>query len=198
MNWLAHLFLAESNIESRLGNLLGDLVKGTAKQELNPIFNRGLNCHLEIDRFTDSHAVVKRSKQNIDAEYRRFSGILIDVFYDHFLANNWQIYSTVSLDEFTSTLYGSLAEHTDTLPIYASGVINRLIVEDWLGSYRNLIGIENTLKRISWKLTRRRKKEYNLVPAIAQLTNNYTQLERDFKEFFPELIAHIDRWHDNN
>ena len=84
MNWLAHLLLAESDPEARLGNLLGDLVKGKQRQAFNSKIQRGIECHQAINIFTDKHPIVRCSKQRIDPEYRRFSGILIDVFKDNF------------------------------------------------------------------------------------------------------------------
>ncbi|MEB3179870.1 MAG: DUF479 domain-containing protein, partial [Nostocaceae cyanobacterium] len=77
MNWLAHLLLSEYNVEHRLGNLLADLVKGSARQELNPRIQQGIACHQAIDTFTDQHSVVHRSKQRISDHYRRFSSILV-------------------------------------------------------------------------------------------------------------------------
>jgi len=97
MNWLAHLLLAEPNPELRLGNLLGDLVKGEERKILNPQLQRGLECHQAIDIFTDKHSIVKCSKKRLDPQYRRFAGILVDVFYDYILANNWDDYSDRSL-----------------------------------------------------------------------------------------------------
>lgn len=198
MNWLAHLFLAQPTPESRLGNLLGDLVKGKARKNLHSSVQPGLKCHQAIDIFTDSHPIVKCSKRRISSKYRRFSGILIDVFYDHFLAKNWHDYSPIPLNEFTASIYASFEVYLDTLPVYASGVITRLIVEDWLGCDRHLVGIENTLTRISWRLSRRRNKQYDLTPAINELTQNYTELEQDFQEFFPQLILYINHWHQSN
>ena len=196
MNWLAHLLLAESNPEARLGNLLGDLVKGKERDALNSKLQRGLKCHQAIDIFTDKHPVVKHSKQKINSEYRRFAGILIDVFYDYILANNWEAYSDVSLAEFTTTVYSSWSNHLNSLPIYPQGVIYRLIAEDWLGSYVSLVGIESTLARISWRLNRRNNnRQYDLTRAIDELTNNYEELERDFQLFFPQLQSHINSWH---
>lgn len=195
MNWLAHLLLAESDPEIRLGNLLGDLVKGKQRQALNFNLQRGLKCHQAIDIFTDKHPIVKHSKQRIDSKYRRFSGILIDVFYDHILANNWQNYSNVSLAEFTSTVYNSWDSYLTALPIYPQGVINRLIAEDWLGSSVNLEGIEQTLARISWRLNRKSDRDYNLTPAVKELVINYSELEQDFKRFFPRLQLYVDNWH---
>lgn len=97
MNWLAHLFLSEPRIEDRLGNILGDLVKGKSRHNLNPHFNSGIKSHLLIDSFTDKHLVVKRSKKRMNLDYKRYSGVLVDIFYDHFLAKNWHNYSQFSL-----------------------------------------------------------------------------------------------------
>lgn len=195
MNWLAHLFLAESDPEVCLGNLLGDLVKGKQREALNLKMQRGISCHQAIDIFTDRHPLVKRSKQRIDPQYRRFAGILVDVFYDYILANNWQDYSDIPLTTFTLSVYTSWSDYLTTLPIYTQGVIRRLVAEDWLGSYVSLTGIENTLARISWKLNRRTNRQYDLTPAIEQLVLHYSQLQQDFQQFFPQLQSHIERWH---
>ncbi|MDJ0589399.1 MAG: ACP phosphodiesterase [Pleurocapsa sp. MO_226.B13] len=195
MNWLAHLFLAESDPEVCLGNLLGDLVKGKQREALNLKMQRGISCHQAIDIFTDRHPLVKRSKQRLDPRYRRFAGILVDVFYDYILANNWQDYSDIPLTTFTVSIYTSWSDYLTTLPIYTQGVIRRLVAEDWLGSYVSLTGIENTLARISWKLNRRTNRQYDLTPAIEQLVLHYSQLQQDFQQFFPQLQSHIERWH---
>ena len=199
MNWLAHVLLAEPNPEGRLGNLLGDLVKGEARKSLTPALQRGIVCHQVIDVFTDSHLIVKVSKGRIDSEYRRFAGILIDVFYDYILASNWDDYADLPLSEFTTITYASWLNHLESLPLYAQGVIRRLIAEDWLASYSTLSGIEKTLARISWRLNRRSKRKrskrnYDLTPAMAELLNEYSGLEQDFRQFFPQLQLHIDNW----
>ena len=198
MNWLAHLLLAEPDPEISLGNLLGDLLKGKERQGLNSNLQRGLNCHQAIDIFTDRHPIVKLSKKRLNPRYRRFSGILIDVFYDYILANNWRDYSNISLFEFTTNIYHSWNDYLAALPVYPQGVIDRMIREDWLGSYINLSGIEQTLARISWKLNRRNNRQYDLTPAIEELIINYSDLERDFKLFFPQLQCYIDDWHLTN
>ena len=194
MNWLAHLLLAKPTPEGTLGNLLGDLVKGEARKNLSLELQRGLACHQAIDLYTDSHAIVKHSKGQINSEYRRFAGILIDVFYDYILANNWQDYAAIPLRQFTTTNYASWSGHLATLPLSAQRVIRRLIAEDWLASYETRSGIENTLARISWRLNRRSKRTYDLTLAINELFANYLVLEQDFQQFFPQLKLHIDNW----
>ncbi|OUL37192.1 ACP phosphodiesterase [Nostoc sp. T09] len=194
MNWLAHLLLSEPNVENRLGNLLADIVKGTARQELNSHLQRGIACHQVIDRFTDSHIVVQRSKERIDSSYRRFAGVLVDVFYDHFLAKNWSQYSSVSLDEFTAEIYESFRAYPGQIPLVVREVISRVAAEDWLGSYRNVSGVENGLLRISRRLSRRRNRNFILTPAINELITHYDALEYDFQEFFPQLFSHVQNW----
>lgn len=195
MNWLAHLFLSEPNVESRLGNLLADIVKGSARQELNSNIQRGIECHLIIDKFTDSHIVVKRSKELINSYYRRFAGVLIDVFYDHFLAKNWSDYANVSLDEFTAEIYKSFQAYQGQLPVVVSEIITRVVDEDWLGAYRNVTGVENTLERISKRLSMRSSyRPFLLTEAISELTTHYDEFEHDFQEFFPELCSHVQNW----
>ncbi|WP_341525155.1 acyl carrier protein phosphodiesterase [Nostoc sp. UHCC 0302] len=210
MNWLAHLLLSEADVESRLGNLLADIVKGTVREELNSNIQHGIKCHLVIDKFTDSHIVVQRSKDRINPSYRRFAGVLVDVFYDHYLAKNWSEYSHVSLDEFTAKIYKSFQAYQGEIPVTVTEMITRMAVEDWLGAYRNVAGVENTLERISKRLSmrclrrpssfavrgasRREVRATPLTPAVSELTTHYDAFEDDFQEFFPELISHVQNW----
>ena len=195
MNWLAHLLLAKSTPERRLGNVLGDLVKGEARKSLGSELQLGIACHQAIDLFTDSHPIVRHSKQTIAPEYRRFAGVLVDVFYDHILASNWQDYSDLELSDFTTSIYASWDGYLEALPPYARGVIQRLIAEDWMASYSSRSGIEATLARISWRLNRRSKRSYDLTTAISELISNYAVLEEDFQQFFPQLQLYTNSWH---
>lgn len=194
MNWLAHLFLSDQNVESRLGNLLADLVKGSARQELNSNLQRGIECHQVIDAFTDCHLVVQRSKERIGSGKRRFAGILVDVFYDHFLAKNWSEYSNVPLEQFTGEIYESFQAYQGNIPAVASEIIAHMAAEDWLGAYRNVTGVEDTLVRISKRLSVRLSKSFMLDQAVSELTTHYVEFEHDFQEFFPELFSHVQNW----
>src|SRR4051794_20998713 len=113
MNWLAHLFLSESSPGFRLGNLLPDLVGPEQLRGLPPDVMRGIECHRHIDAFTDRHPIVRESIGRLSGTYRRFGGILMDVFYDHFLATEWARYSKVPLDAFAADVYKSF----ETLPV---------------------------------------------------------------------------------
>jgi acyl carrier protein phosphodiesterase len=200
MNWLAHIFLSEPNVESRLGNLLGDLVKGKDLDDINPNLRQGMARHYAIsqgegfanDKFTDSHPVVKISKQRIDRNYSKFAGILIDIFYDHFLAKNWELYSYYRLSDFTAEIYASFQNYQGDIPALAKQKISQIIEEDWLTSYQHLSGVENALGRIDDRIKARMGDKIKLVDAMKILEREYTTLETDFNLFFPELQQHIE------
>jgi acyl carrier protein phosphodiesterase len=187
MNWLAHAFLSESDIEFRLGNLLADLVKGRDRTDMSAGFLRGVRCHQAIDAFTDSHPVVHRSRARIGGGYRHVTGILVDVFYDHFLALNWNRYSREPLDAFTARLYADILAHPVKLPEEAQAAIDRMLNDDRLGSYRSVEGIEASLRRVSMRLSARTGKDFGLEKGVTELHANFDGLGSDFAEFFPLL-----------
>jgi acyl carrier protein phosphodiesterase len=193
MNWLAHLLLSEPEVEFRLGNLLADVVKGKARAALPPGVRRGIACHQAIDAFTDSHPVVHRSKRRIGEEHGRFAGILVDIFYDHFLARDWPRYAGGALDDFTAEVYASFhAYAAEALPEEARELLTRLSEGDLLGSYRRVAGIEAALDRLSRRLEVRLGRPFALGRAVAELEAQYKEFGRDFAEFFPELRAHVE------
>jgi acyl carrier protein phosphodiesterase len=187
MNWLAHLLLSENNTENRLGNLLGDLVKGKEVASLNHELKLGIDRHYTIDTFTDTHETVKVSKRRMGKDHARFSGVLIDVFYDHFLAKNWASYSPMALSDFTAEIYSTFQLYPGEIPAEAQEIIRYMIKEDWLTSYQNLAGITDTLKRIEHRIKRRSGRQINLLQSMEILEQEYVKLEQDFQSFFPEL-----------
>jgi acyl carrier protein phosphodiesterase len=191
VNWLAHALLSEPDVEFRLGNLLADLVKGRDRDGMSANFLRGVKCHQAIDGFTDSHPVVHRSRARIGGGYRHATGILVDVFYDHFLALDWDRYSAEPLDAFTARLYADLRAHPISAPEEASAALDRMIRDDRLGSYRTIEGIEATLHRVSMRLSARTGREFALEKAITELRANFDGLGSDFVKFFPLLRSHV-------
>src|SRR4051794_25034383 len=113
MNWLAHLVLSEPSSAFRIGNLLPDILPWSEWRALPAKYQGGIECHRVIDSFTDSHPVFRRSVGRVGAPFRRYAGILIDVFYDHFLASLWSRYAMVPLDQFAAEFYNSLPAHRD-------------------------------------------------------------------------------------
>lgn len=188
MNYLAHLYLASDEPEAVVGSLMGDFVKGTVDHTLPQMLRDSIVQHRRIDSFTDAHPIVQRSKARLSQEYRRYGGILIDMFYDHFLAQNWAEHATHSLDEFSARAYRIISEHHDKLPPRMQRTAHYLVTHDLLGSYRTVAGIDRALKGVSTRLSR----PSPLGTASEELTRLYSELLNDFDEFFPELIAFVD------
>ena len=191
MNWLAHAFLSEPAIEARLGNLLADLVKGADRLAMSPAFLRGVALHQSIDAFTDWHPVVHRSRARISKDFRHTTGILVDLFYDHFLALDWGRYCPTPLRQFTADLYADIRANPIRLPPEADETLRRILANDRLGSYVQIEGIEVALRRVSMRLSARVGREFHLERGVAEMAAHFDALAADFAEFFPQLQAHV-------
>jgi acyl carrier protein phosphodiesterase len=184
VNYLAHLYLAPPGDDGLLGSLMGDFVKGPLGGGYPPGIAHALALHRRIDAFTDRHERVKASRARVSPERRRFAGIMVDLFYDHFLARHWSQYSDERLEAFASRVYRLLAAHSDALPVRLRLVAARMQQYDWLGSYRQVHNIHTALDRMSLRL----KRENRLRGAAEELEANYAGFEGDFRTFFPDLV----------
>lgn len=197
MNYLAHLYLAEDTEESRLGNLLGDFVKGPVEQSpYSAGIKKGIKTHRKVDIFTDSHRKFLESKVLISPERRRFAGVILDLAFDHFLAKNWGEYSDTELNSFTQDVYEMLNQNSSILPVQLVSFLPRMIHEDWLGSYSRLEGISLVIDRISNRLERKFKRQNTLRGASSEIESNYEKLESNFIQFFPDVIDYVDSFRD--
>jgi acyl carrier protein phosphodiesterase len=189
LNYLAHLYLADEADNSLIGNLLGDFVKGRPGPRYNDDIVAGIMLHRRIDAFADAHTVMRRSRGRIGSRMSRFSGIIIDVCYDHFLARHWSTYSDQDLAVFVQHAYHVLQKNRLILPDRLQRILPYMISEDWLGRYIEFERIGSTLDRITRRLTRGRQ----FKGAIGEVEKNYADLEKDFLAFFPDLIEFSNR-----
>ncbi len=187
MNYLAHLYLADPDPEAWLGSLMGDFVKGAIDSSLPPVIRQNIELHRSIDAFTDAHPIVGASKRRLHPEFRRYGGILVDIFYDHFLAGEWARFARLPLDHFARSVYAVLIAHYDTLPVPMRRSISYMIISDLLLSYRDLAGVERALRGIEGRL----KRPSRLSEAIADLRAHYSDLRSDFNVFFSALMAYV-------
>ena len=188
MNYLAHLYLADNSPGSLIGGLLGDFVKGPLDNAYDDDITKGTLIHRRIDSFSDSHEKVFESKRLISPKRSRFSDIIIDVCFDHFLARSWSEYSNEELADFTRKVYVLLSKYSHILPYKLRSIIPKMIEEDWLGSYQYIEGIGQIMDRIS----RRLKRGEEMLGAVKELETNYEKMEENYKSFFPELIAYVE------
>lgn len=189
MNYLAHLFLAEDTAESILGNLLGDFAQGAAKEQYSTAIQQGIELDRKVDIYTDTHLIVREAKRSISSERKRYAGILINVFYDHFLAKHWMKYSSIPLQYFTQKVYTLLLQQQNVLPDTLRQILPTMIQQDWLTSYQQISGVEAAIARIA----RRLKRSEPLVNGVEELKVHYQEFELGFEIFFPELISSVEQ-----
>lgn len=187
MNWLAHIYLAEPGAESWVGAVAADWVKGEARARFSPAVQRGFALHRAIDLYTDVHPVVLHSQSRIQAPYKRYAGVLIDVFYDYFLSVNWAEYCPRPRGEFITTVYNALAAHEPHLPAEVARGFRHMRDDDWLNSYATVDGIALTLRRLS----RRLRPGNLLAEGAGEIVVHMDALDEDFRAFFPQLQAHV-------
>ena len=187
MNYLAHLYLANDSAELMIGSILGDFVKGTLKDQYPNQIQQGIELHRKIDTYTDAHAMSRASRQLYSPKQRRFAGIIVDLCYDHFLYRHWSTYANTALDPFISNAYDILKTHQSMFPQRLQAMIPLMIRDDWLGSYRDLNGVEQALGRLSKRVTNGDR----LPGAIDEIKVHYRQLEANFLIFFPDLISYV-------
>ena len=194
MNYLAHLHLAEvagENDEGRLGNLVADMVKGPEVELLPAGVQAGIRMHRGIDRFTDTHPLVQRSIGRISAEWGWFSGIVIDVFYDHILAANWLEWSDEPLPAFVERTHAMLLRGTHHLNADGQFLVSKLIETNRLLMYAAPDGIADTLARLSDRIAiRLPQRARRLEEAMPLLEACRSGLEADFRGFYPAVVEH--------
>lgn len=187
MNWLAHLHLAIPRPHARVGGLLPDLLQNRELDALPTAFAPFIVEHQLIDSFTDSHPTFRRSRERISDKFRRFAGILIDVYYDHILSTEWQMFSEVSIQTLLAEFYRDIETLADEIPGQAYERLVQIRDAGWLGSYGELDGVEGALARISARFSR----PVDLTPALVEMAHVHEALRADFLEYYPQLIAHV-------
>ncbi len=191
MNFLAHLYLSGNDTHIMLGNFIGDFVKGkNLADKVGAKIAKGIELHREIDFFTDQHAIVNESKKRLRPKYRHYSGVIVDVFYDHFLAKNWNDYHTQLLPDFADHVYDVIQEHAAILPERVNLMMPYMIRGNWLVNYAKLEGIHRALTGMS----RRTPYESKMDEATADLNEHYEEFREEFTAFFPNLQKHCNEW----
>lgn len=181
MNYLAHIYLSGENTDIQIGNFMGDAVKGRKYENYALNLKKGILLHRQIDTFTDQHPIVRKSKQRLHPRYHHYKGVLIDIFYDHFLSKNWNDYSSIDLELYIQDFYKLLDAKKTFLPEKVQWIVPRLIESNWFGNYDTVEGMARVLNgmenRINFKAP--------LSKGTEDLIENYKEFENDFQEFFP-------------
>lgn len=165
---------------------MADGIRGKHYESLHPDIQKGVLLHREIDTFTDQHPIFRKGTKRLHEKYHHYSGVIIDIFYDHFLSKNWQKYSSEKLDSFINNFYDSLERNYDHLTEKTKGLMPYMIKYNWLWSYQFQEGIQKILTQMD----QRSRNESRMSLASAELSQYYSEFEQEFTEFFEDLRAH--------
>ena len=185
MNFLAHAYLSFDDPYLMVGNFIADFVKGNDYQNYPEPLKRGILLHRNIDHFTDQHWLVRKSKRKLYNQYSHYAGVIVDMYYDHYLAANFFKFHPRSLESFSKLVYKTMSDHQDYLPQKAERILYYMSRGNWLLSYSQIMGIEQALKGIG----QRTRFESGMENAGHTLRSNYRSFYQDFMIFFPKVIS---------
>ena len=186
MNFLAHIYLSGDNDLLKIGNFMADSIRGNSYLDYPDELRKGILLHRSIDSFTDAHPIYRKSKHRLHEKYGHYSGVIMDIVYDHFLAKNWKTYSDVSLENYAAAFYKLLQDQYELLTEKTQKMIPYMIGRNWLVSYASLEGLEMILFQMDY----RTKHRANMQEAIVEVIQYYKEFEEEFMLFFEELQNH--------
>jgi acyl carrier protein phosphodiesterase len=185
MNFLAHIFLSGEDEFLTIGNFIADGIRGKQYKKFSKEIQIGILLHRQIDTFTDAHPIVRQSTKRLHKNYSHYSGVIVDILYDHFLAKNWHRYSDIPLDMYVENFYESLETNFELLPTRIQKMMPYMMADNWLLNYASLEGIQRVLNGMN----RRTKNVSGMDKATFELQQFYSEFEGEFTQFFEELRA---------
>jgi acyl carrier protein phosphodiesterase len=186
LNFLAHALLSGKDELVLTGNMVADHVRGNAVGFLPPAMRIGVDLHYAIDAFTDAHPVVRETSRRLSPEFGKYSPVVLDIYFDHFLAIGWSRHSTTDLTEFSLHVYRTLLFNWRLLPARSQRILPWMIAQNWLAGYANL----RDLQRVFNGMNRRASFASGMEKAVEVLMTKYPIVETAFNDFWPELTQH--------
>ncbi len=183
MNYLAHAFLSFHRPGILVGNMISDYVKGKKRYQFPAGIQEGITLHREIDRFTDQHPACREARKVFRPAYRLYSGAVVDVVLDHFLAIDVTQFATGELEGFSRKTYSILDQFTPLFPDQFGLMYPYMKAQNWLFNYRHLSGIRQSLRG----LIRRARYLDESDTAYDLLIAHFDQLRECYRAFIPEV-----------
>ncbi|MFT4668674.1 MAG: acyl carrier protein phosphodiesterase [Flavobacteriaceae bacterium] len=188
MNFLAHIYLSGDDEGITIGNFIADGIKGKKYLKYPAKIQKGILLHRSIDSYTDHHPTVRLSTARLHKNYGHYSGVIVDILYDHYLAKNWVKYHSKPLDEYIEDFYELLRSRYEILPARIKKMMPYMISDNWLLSYATVPGIGKILSQMNVRT--RGISKMNL--AVIDLEEYYSEFEDEFTSFFADLINHTE------
>jgi acyl carrier protein phosphodiesterase len=184
MNFLAHIYLSGEDDFVKIGNFMADSIRGSQYLDYPNSLQKGILLHRHIDSFTDAHPIYRKSKHRLHEKYGHYSGVIMDIAYDHFLAKNWSKYSNEKLEDYATDFYQLMQDNYEILTERVKGMLPYMIGRNWLVSYATIAGLEMILFQMDY----RTKHRAHMQEAIVEIQDFYAEFESEFFQFFEELV----------
>jgi acyl carrier protein phosphodiesterase len=186
MNFLAHIYLSGEDEGITIGNFIADGIKGKKYMKYPAKIQKGILLHRSIDSYTDHHPTVRLSTARLHKNYGHYSGVIVDILYDHYLAKNWEKYHSTPLEEYIENFYELLRSNYEILPARIKKMMPYMISDNWLLSYATVPGIGKILSQMNVRTKGISKMNF----AVLELEEYYSEFEGEFTSFFADLITH--------
>lgn len=183
MNFLAHIHLSGENEMIKIGNFMADGVRGKQYENFPLAIQKGILLHRAIDTFTDAHPIFRQSTKKLHSRYHHYAGVIVDMYYDHFLAKNWSDYHNESLALYSEKFYQSLLDNHSILTSKAQHLLPYIMEYNWLVNYQSVSGIERILNQMD----HRTKNQSLMRFATEELVAHYDEFEAEFSLFYKEV-----------
>ncbi len=159
---------------------MADGVRGKQYQNFPPEIQKGILLHRAIDTYTDAHPIFRQSTKRLHSRYHHYSGVIVDMYYDHFLARNWHEHSSEKLENYSNRFYQSLLDNHDLLTTRAQHLLPYMMEHNWLLNYQSVSGLE----RILSQMDQRTKNQSQMRFAGEELVAHYAIFEEEFAVFY--------------
>lgn len=183
MNFLAHIHLSGENEFIKIGNFMADGVRGKQYENFPQEIQKGILLHRAIDTFTDAHPLFRQSTKRLHSRYHHYAGVIVDMYYDHFLAKNWENHSSENLENYSNRFYQSLLDNHTLLTPKTQNLLPYMMKYNWLVSYQSIPGLE----RILSQMDQRTQNQSLMRFAGEELAAHYALFEEEFSLFYKEL-----------
>lgn len=189
MNYLAHALLSHQDPELLLGNFIADHLRGNDFSAFPEGVIKGIMMHRKIDRFTDEHPLFKKSKRLFYTNYEKYSGILVDIYFDHLLASDFKSFHNEDLKDFSSRIYQVYTNYRELMPNSSLRFLSYLLQNNLYQQYASLDGITRVLSHLSHRIGH----QIALQASAGDFTNHEAELRSHFNTFMPELQQHFSK-----
>jgi len=189
MNFLAHIYLSGDDEGVTIGNFIADGIKGKKYEKYPDKIRKGILLHRAIDSYTDGHPTVRQSTKRLHENYGHYSGVIVDILYDHYLAKNWAQYSDQPLAKYVDDFYELLRNNFAVLPVRIQRMMPYMMADNWLLSYATIPGISKILEQMNVRTKGISKMNF----AVVELEQYYEEFETEFTSFFKELIDYSEQ-----